>query len=242
MAHWVRPSYDPTVTVWGIGCVDDTLWANHQRIRQYTGGHDETWGDVTFNIDANVVEGPIADLATGTTPTPTVVVEEPVLDPADDGNLCGTAWHRYVNQRGYPAFLTLNRQLGDPPPLIVNSAAWLPPLAVAGAYRVEVYLPAHPAINWECPTTTLTVDSSSARYTVHHAAGETVRVVDQMAVRDGWIDLGVYTFAADGSARLTLSDETFEEQFTAAVSVSAARFTLLPEAETPRLWLPIMLE
>ena len=114
------------------------------------------------------------------------------LEPADDGNLCSTAWHRYVNSRGYPAFLTLNRHAGDPAPPIVNSAAWQPQLPVAGVYRVEVYLPAHPAVTWACPTAVLTADSGSARYTVHHAEGATLRVIDQMAARDGWIDLGVY--------------------------------------------------
>lgn len=56
----------------------------------------------------------------------------------------------------------------------------------------------------------------------------------EMAVRDGGIHLGVYTFGVDGSAWLIFNDETFEEQFTVAISVSAARFTLLPAAEGPR--------
>ena len=52
---------------------------NQQRIRQYAGGHDETWGEVTLNIDANVAHGPVADLTRGQPFTTTVVVEEPVL-------------------------------------------------------------------------------------------------------------------------------------------------------------------
>jgi hypothetical protein len=32
-------------------------WADHQRIHQYRGGHDETWGGVTINIDNNYVDG-----------------------------------------------------------------------------------------------------------------------------------------------------------------------------------------
>jgi hypothetical protein len=133
MAHWVRPGYDPAVTVWDVPCVANSLWVNQQRIRQYTGGHDETWGEVTLNIDANVANGPVADLTRGWPFTTTVVVEEPALTPADDGNLCSTAWHRYTNHRGYPAFLTLNRQAGAPPPQIVNSAAWQPQLPAAGS-------------------------------------------------------------------------------------------------------------
>lgn len=40
-------------------------WANHQRIRQYRGGHQETWGGVTINIDSNTVDAAVAptDLA-----------------------------------------------------------------------------------------------------------------------------------------------------------------------------------
>ena len=63
-----------------------------------------------------------------------------------------------------------------------------------------------------------------------------------MVVRDGWIDLGVYPFTADGSARLTLSDETGEDQFSVTVSVSAARFTLLPEEQPDQVWLPVIME
>lgn len=37
--------------------VPDYAWNEHQRIRQYRGGHDERWGGVTINIDNNYVEG-----------------------------------------------------------------------------------------------------------------------------------------------------------------------------------------
>ena len=35
-------------------------WPFHQRIHQYQGGHDESYGGVTINIDRNVVDGPLA--------------------------------------------------------------------------------------------------------------------------------------------------------------------------------------
>ncbi len=35
-AHWIRTSYDSGVTVWDVRNLDDKLWANHQRLRQYT--------------------------------------------------------------------------------------------------------------------------------------------------------------------------------------------------------------
>ena len=36
--------------------VSDGKWANHQRIHQYTGGHHETYGGVTINIDSDYLD------------------------------------------------------------------------------------------------------------------------------------------------------------------------------------------
>jgi glycoside hydrolase-like protein len=51
MANWngLRSASDPYVPSYA--------WSDHQRIHQYRGGHDETWGGVTINIDNNYVEG-----------------------------------------------------------------------------------------------------------------------------------------------------------------------------------------
>jgi len=38
-------------------------WSEHQRIHQYRGGHNETYGGVTINIDNNYVEGATAGAA-----------------------------------------------------------------------------------------------------------------------------------------------------------------------------------
>jgi hypothetical protein len=37
-----------------------SAWADHQRIHQYRGGHDETYGGTTINVDDNYVEGATA--------------------------------------------------------------------------------------------------------------------------------------------------------------------------------------
>lgn len=34
-------------------------WPNHQRLHQYSGGHNETWGGVTLNIDGNYDDGQV---------------------------------------------------------------------------------------------------------------------------------------------------------------------------------------
>jgi hypothetical protein len=53
--------YDPNASVWNLGsCVPNTVWANHQRVRQYEGAHQETWGNLTLEIDSNVLDGVVA--------------------------------------------------------------------------------------------------------------------------------------------------------------------------------------
>lgn len=58
-ASWYADAYDPAATVNGITWLDG-LWTNHQRIRQYTGSHNENWGGFTFNIDSDVADGVVA--------------------------------------------------------------------------------------------------------------------------------------------------------------------------------------
>jgi hypothetical protein len=59
IANWVASSYTPTASVFGAVCLGDQFWPTHQRLRQYAGGHNETWGGLTLNIDSNVLDGPL---------------------------------------------------------------------------------------------------------------------------------------------------------------------------------------
>jgi Domain of unknown function (DUF1906) len=43
--------------------VPDADWADHQRLHQYYGGHNETWGGVTLNIDNDSIGGDVAGSA-----------------------------------------------------------------------------------------------------------------------------------------------------------------------------------
>ncbi|HET6317769.1 MAG TPA: glycoside hydrolase domain-containing protein, partial [Chloroflexota bacterium] len=58
--------------LFGIPYIDDSLWANNQRLHQYGGGN-ETWGGVTLNIDSDVIGGdvvtPCYPLSVGASPT-----------------------------------------------------------------------------------------------------------------------------------------------------------------------------
>lgn len=60
LAHWIYSTYTAGASVWGVACTSDTLWVNHQRLRQYAGGHNETYGSITFNIDSNASDGHVA--------------------------------------------------------------------------------------------------------------------------------------------------------------------------------------
>jgi hypothetical protein len=44
--------------------VPESAWANHQRIHQYKGGHDDTYGGTTINIDSNFVDGDTVGVGT----------------------------------------------------------------------------------------------------------------------------------------------------------------------------------
>ncbi|HZD56032.1 MAG TPA: glycoside hydrolase domain-containing protein, partial [Anaerolineales bacterium] len=69
IAHWSIPyQYDPDATVWGTACLSDSLWANHQRIRQYAGDHTETWGSVSLVIDSNIADGEVTSIPSSVVP------------------------------------------------------------------------------------------------------------------------------------------------------------------------------
>jgi hypothetical protein len=65
-AIWIA-SWNNTPNIYGFGAepcpLPDDLWNNHQRVHQYRGAHDETWGGVTINIDSNAVDGPTFPLS-----------------------------------------------------------------------------------------------------------------------------------------------------------------------------------
>jgi hypothetical protein len=61
MARW-----DNVPSVWTYVSFSNfpaNVWNNHQRIKQWQAPHDETWGGVTFNIDGNIADGPVAGVS-----------------------------------------------------------------------------------------------------------------------------------------------------------------------------------
>ena len=73
-------------SVFGDPYVSDALWTNHQRIHQYRGGHKETWGGVTINIDNDYVDGAVVS------PTATVRRPPPAAGRARLGEHATTGW------------------------------------------------------------------------------------------------------------------------------------------------------
>jgi hypothetical protein len=61
-ANWVYSSYTASATVRDVLRLSNNLWSDHQRIRQYTGGHNETWGGVTLNLDCDVIDEVVASV------------------------------------------------------------------------------------------------------------------------------------------------------------------------------------
>lgn len=58
-AIWIA-AWNNTPNIFGFTgtcAVSDSYWPNHQRLHQFIGGHNETWGGVTVNIDSNAVDG-----------------------------------------------------------------------------------------------------------------------------------------------------------------------------------------
>jgi hypothetical protein len=132
IANWYTApsSYDPNASVFGLSCVSDSLWPNHQRIRQYTEPHDENWGGVRLHIDSDVADGEVAvpnvyllpsgrssilvDLASGILDFQFVnanqgwLLSDRSLFETKDG---GTSWQKLMDQRVLAASL-VNDSLG----------------------------------------------------------------------------------------------------------------------------------
>ncbi len=84
VAAYYATSYDAHASVFGMPCLSNSLWANHQRIRQYAGGHKENWGGVGFTMDSNVMDGAIVvpNLTARATQPETAIAENQAATPS----------------------------------------------------------------------------------------------------------------------------------------------------------------
>jgi hypothetical protein len=56
----VPAQWDNNPSTSALSCVSRGYFTKHQRIKQYRGDHNETWGGVTINIDSQCANGPLA--------------------------------------------------------------------------------------------------------------------------------------------------------------------------------------
>lgn len=63
-ALWIA-RYDGNSSLTGWAGIPNSQWAVHQRAKQYRGGHNETYGGVTLNIDSDNLDAPVATVAYG---------------------------------------------------------------------------------------------------------------------------------------------------------------------------------
>ena len=61
-ALWIA-RYDGVDSLKGWAGIADSKWAVHQRAKQFRGGHNETYGGVTVNIDTDRLDAPVATVA-----------------------------------------------------------------------------------------------------------------------------------------------------------------------------------
>jgi hypothetical protein len=52
--------WDRDHSTWHLSCIGGGHWTTSQRLKQFQGGHNETWGNVTINIDSDCANGPTA--------------------------------------------------------------------------------------------------------------------------------------------------------------------------------------
>jgi Domain of unknown function (DUF1906) len=76
---WIA-NWNGVQSVFGDPNVSDELWSNHQRIHQYKGGHNESYGGVTINIDSSVVDSTVVGGTAAPPPPP------PTLPPVSQVN------------------------------------------------------------------------------------------------------------------------------------------------------------
>ena len=124
-ADW---SGTPSVNHDPAGCFSDGLWTNHQRIHQYVGGHDETYGGVTIDIDNDYDDTTAAQLG-----TPRVNI---VVDNSDAGfSRTGSGWSTNTTGSFYGPnmYYVANQQT-----TATAGGKWSTTITQAGLWEVEV--------------------------------------------------------------------------------------------------------
>ena len=147
MAHWVYASYRRNANVWNVACIPNFYWQDHQRIRQYAGDHNETWGGVTFTIDSNALDG----IVQGSNDHPTALATPPsgIHDVVDTAPATTDVEPAGLRSELVPRFATL--PAGD---IQAARGSWLvttePP--VDGRVRLALHATNNRGTSWRTTT------------------------------------------------------------------------------------------
>ena len=93
---WIA-DWNGSTSVFGDPYVSDTLWTQHARIHQFSGGHAETYGGVTLTIDGDSVDAAVVAAQTDRARLGTVAARPPDA-VADAGRATGGARRRRVGR------------------------------------------------------------------------------------------------------------------------------------------------
>jgi hypothetical protein len=113
-AAWIA-NWNGVEGVFGDPYVSDGVWPNHQRVHQYKGGHNETWGGATINIDSSYADGPVVGgSAAGGPPPPPPPVEPPAGSVGSGDSKATATWPQGAFSSTAVVTLTPTTQLPSP--------------------------------------------------------------------------------------------------------------------------------
>ena len=188
-------------------------WAQHQRMKQYSGGVTETWGGVSMNVDQNWIDTYLPGNATN------VAYGDLTTGPGGAGFVFTgpmTSWRTMpgvgVQGRAYWTGATAAAQE-------INGATWTPPGQTPGLYRVRASIPAQNA-------------TASAAYTVTDANGTRTVTIAQASVAGGWADLGTATASAQTPIVVHVGDKDATGSTSTRIAVDAVSLSLITPPAT----------
>ncbi|WP_020520300.1 glycoside hydrolase domain-containing protein [Catelliglobosispora koreensis] len=166
----------------GSYCPDD-YYSNHQRLHQYAGDVDETWGGVRVHIDRNYL-----DVSTTVEEPPPGFTE--IVDNTTAGRFTASAnWgtSAFSAQRYGTDYRFAN-------PVSSSDVAWYKvAIPETDTYEVSVWYPANSGYNDATP------------FIVATTSGNQSVLVNQRVNGGQWVSLGVFTLAAGDADRVGVS-------------------------------------
>jgi hypothetical protein len=181
---WIA-NWNGQASVFGDPNVSDSLWADHQRIHQYKGGHKETYGGVTINIDSNYVDGSaVGGIIVAPPPQP---IGFPAGSVGSGDSKATATWPDGAFTE--PVVVTLTPST----PAALASAAYAVQLSVARSDST-------PLTRFALPLTVHIIPPTPGLVPAFSATGTTARAVAQLSspVLPAGVDVG-YTTETDGS-------------------------------------------